>query len=110
MNKKYYIKNFLFGVVFFLICSYSLYFELNKKTSEHIVDYIILTINLFMFPYSKKLAEDFVLFFSKKEFWTTGIFMESLIKRRVEFFIYFIYFMFSIPIVALYFIYLLFKM
>lgn len=67
MEKSYYLKNLIIGLVIFTICAF-----VFKSDADAAVFFLIYGINAFLFPFAKRLVEDLVFRYTSKYFWRSG--------------------------------------
>jgi hypothetical protein len=92
MNKGYYLKNLIIGLVIFSICVYIL------RSDDNAIVYIVVSgINAFLFPFAKKLVENTAFRYSSKKFWGSGPLSTAAANGGYAL-LYGFYFMFSIPL------------
>ncbi|CRY53588.1 Colicin E1 (microcin) immunity protein [Yersinia intermedia] len=106
MDKKYYIKNIFWGLVFVAIAYY--YWQEDPVNKKTILIFYFSVINCFLYPFSKKLIEHIVLKFTKKEFWQQDFFTSS-VGGSLQAILFLFCFISSIPFGILYIIHLNFK-
>ncbi|MFL1556349.1 colicin E1 family microcin immunity protein [Pseudomonas sp. O64] len=104
MEKKYYFRSLIWGIGYFCLSVY-----IWKDHNKIPIYSFFFCISAFFFPLSKRLIENIALRYTTREFWTTGIFMETSGKSGGYALFYMFCFIFSIPLGALYLIYLYIK-
>lgn len=96
MEKSYFLKNLAIGVVVFFICAFV--FRLND---DAVVFFVMSGINAFLFPFSKRLVENFVFRYTQKEFWEAGPSRTAAANGGYAL-LYLLYFAFAIPLGVLF--------
>ncbi|MEX2904811.1 colicin E1 family microcin immunity protein [Pseudomonas rhodesiae] len=67
MEKNYYLKNLIIGLVLFSIGTFEF-----KSDANAVMFFLIYGINAFLFPFAKRLVEDLVFRYTSKYFWRSG--------------------------------------
>lgn len=76
MSGKYYLKNIIWGVIFFSIIAYVFYGSQFKISYQCILIYSI--VSCILYPFSKISIETLALKFSSRDFWSTGFFAPDI--------------------------------
>lgn len=107
MKPGYYLKNIIWGALFFILFLYQWYTTSQDNTYKYLM--IFSAISFPLFPLSKKAIEDTALKVTKKEFWHKGIFKDDIGKNGLYAIYYSVCFVLAIPIGIPYLIYLIIK-
>ena len=104
MDKKYYLRNLILGIVWFCVFIYAYNFSstIAKPNSEVLSYSTILGLNAFFFPLSKRMIENIIFRHTTSEFRSKNIFIESLWNRGFYVLFYLLLFIFSIPFGSLF--------
>ncbi|MBO0493098.1 colicin E1 family microcin immunity protein [Pseudomonas sp. Marseille-Q1929] len=92
MEKSYFFKNLVIGVVLCFICVF-----VFKSNDNAVVFFIVSGVNAFLFPLSKRLVEDTVFRYTQKGFWETGP-SRTAAANGGHAILYLFYFAFAIPL------------
>ncbi|HDL7813836.1 TPA: hypothetical protein PXP47_003883 [Yersinia enterocolitica] len=106
MDKKYYIKNILWGLVFVAIAYYS--WQENPDNNKTTLFLYFSVISCALYPFSKKFVVNIMLKFAKKEFWQQDFFTSS-VGGSIQAISFLFCFIFAIPFGILYIIHLKLK-
>ncbi|WP_145517481.1 colicin E1 family microcin immunity protein [Yersinia mollaretii] len=94
MNKKYYIKNIFWGLLFVAITYYA--WQESPDNKKITLLFYTSIISCVLYPFSKKLIEDITLKFTKKEFWQQDFFTSS-VGGSLQAILFLFCFVFAIP-------------
>lgn len=104
MNLKYYLHNFLPGLIIFGITVYILR---DKPRTGLIQNLFVLATGCgLMFPFAKRCIEHIVLRYTRPEQWTTGLWGETSAKSGIYAMYYMLIFAIAIPLGTGYVIYM----
>ncbi|HHL2560735.1 TPA: colicin E1 family microcin immunity protein [Yersinia enterocolitica] len=106
MDKKYYIKNILWGLIFVAIAYYS--WQENSDNKKTMLFFYFSVISCVLYPFSKKLVENVIFKFTKKEFWQQDFFTSS-VGGSMQAILFLLCFIFAVPFSVLYIVYLFLK-
>ncbi|WP_017734868.1 colicin E1 family microcin immunity protein [Pseudomonas sp. CBZ-4] len=96
MEKSYFFKNLVIGVVLFFICVF-----VFRSSDDAVVFFVVSGVNAFLFPFSKRLVEDAVFRYTKKGVWETGP-SRTAAANGGHALLYSFYFAFAIPLGVLF--------
>lgn len=99
MTKKYYINNMFLGYFMMFVM---IYLNYNDHTIESLLMLILSIPSAIFFPFSKMITEKFVLKYTTKKFWNTGLFINTPAKHGGIALYHLFCFIFSIPFSAIY--------
>ncbi|WP_338573785.1 colicin E1 family microcin immunity protein [Pseudomonas canadensis] len=98
MEKSYYLKNLVIGLVMFAIC-----FFVFKSDDDAVLSFLVTGVNAFLFPFAKRLVEDVVFRYTRKDFWSSGPLMTGAANGGYAL-LYGVYFALAIPLSVVFFI------
>lgn len=103
MDRGYYFKNLIIGLVIFSICVY-----ISKSDDNAIIYFVASGINALLFPFAKKLIESTTYRYSSKKFWNSAPLSTAAANGGYAL-LYGFYFVFSIPLSVIFLISLYIK-
>ena len=95
MNKQYYIQNMCWGWV---MGGFLLYLSWNDKFKYETALFIMVFFGFILYPLAKWAVEYFFLKFTTREFWNSGLFIDTPGKMGILAMYYGTVFLLSIPI------------
>lgn len=98
MEKSYYLKNLIIGLVMFSICAFVL-----KADDDAVISFLVIGVNAFLFPFAKRAIEDIVFRYTRKDFWGSGPLRTGAANGGYAL-LYGVYFALAIPLSVLFFI------
>lgn len=103
LEKNFYLKSFIVGL--FIFCMSVSVFKSDDKAAIYI---LICGVNALLFPLAKRAIENVVFRFTGKTFWGTGP-LKTAASQGGHVLLWAFYFVFAIPLGALYLIWLYLK-
>jgi hypothetical protein len=103
MEKSYYLKNLIIGLVLFSIFAYVI-----KSDDNAVVYFLLFGVNAFLFPFAKRAIEDIVFRYTGKDFWRKGPIRTGAANGGYAL-LYGFYFVLAIPLGMLFLILICFK-
>lgn len=100
MNKKYYIKNILWGVT--LLVMDAIISLDDIKSGNNLTFHAYLFISALLCPFSKFLIESVALKYTEREFWNRGLFIDTPAKMGLIALYEFIIIIIAIPLFIIY--------
>lgn len=100
MDLKYYLQNLLIG---FVLSACFIFIWFNDKEWIYLISFFSI-ISAFLFPFSRRFLEMIALSFTKKEFWSKGIFVDTAPKSGLYALYYIFVFVFSLLFSVFYFV------
>ena len=103
MEKMYYFKGLIIGLVIFSICVF-----VFKESDNAVIYLVVFGVNALLFPFAKRLIEDIAYRYSSKKFWGAGPISTAAANGGYAL-VYGFYFVFAMPLSLLYLIRLYLK-
>lgn len=99
MNKKYYVRNMLFG---WFMCLCFFYFSWGDEFNHKHTLLAVSVSGLILYPIAKWIVESFILKFTTRDFWNRGVFIDTPGKMGGLAIYYGTVFLLSIPITVIF--------